>query len=410
MKISQKTFRRFILGKQGLWPGRRWQGLSGTEEAMRAIEFLQLDPLHIIARAHDLILNSRVQNYQTEYLYQIAYEQRKFFDWGHWLAFRPIEEFPFWKREMDFTQKIHQTLPLKISSAFKLKILNTLKSEGPKGNRDFIKQTKVESYRGRKESAVALFRLWMEGKVLTTTRKNFERVYDLAENVLPPELFEKKQNEKLSNEFYLLKSLRFLGIDSLKSNNVWMPRHFTKLKQKETLTSLLHQNKISTLKIESESTPYYTETSNLKILEILEKGEIPKEWIPLQKTTKESVLFLSPLDIVCARGRAKKIFQFDYVWEVYKPASQRKWGYYTLPILWEDQLVARIDPKFDKKTKTLEILGFWVEDDSILKNDSFKFAFKNGLHDFMSFLGAQKVILNRKNQSRSFLFLKNLLD
>jgi uncharacterized protein YcaQ len=60
VRISLQTARRFILGRQGLWPGRRWQGLAGTERAMRAMEHLQLDPLGIMARAQDLMLHSRV--------------------------------------------------------------------------------------------------------------------------------------------------------------------------------------------------------------------------------------------------------------------------------------------------------------------------------------------------------------
>ena len=60
LTIDIETARRFILGKQGLWPGRRWRGLEGTEQAMRAMEYLQLDPLQMVARSHDITLHSRV--------------------------------------------------------------------------------------------------------------------------------------------------------------------------------------------------------------------------------------------------------------------------------------------------------------------------------------------------------------
>ena len=80
--ISQQTARRFVLGKQGLWPGRRWRGLRGTGQAMRAIEYLQLDPLQIIARSHDITLHSRVLDYKPEFLYDVAYKERQFFDYA----------------------------------------------------------------------------------------------------------------------------------------------------------------------------------------------------------------------------------------------------------------------------------------------------------------------------------------
>src|ERR1700680_1705895 len=82
LTINIETARRFILGKQGLWPGRRWRGIEGTEQAMRAMEYLQLDPLRILARSQDIQLHSRVLAYTPGMREDLAYQQRKFFDWG----------------------------------------------------------------------------------------------------------------------------------------------------------------------------------------------------------------------------------------------------------------------------------------------------------------------------------------
>ncbi len=80
LTIDIGTARRFILGKQGLWPGRRWRGATGAEQAMRAMEYLQLDPLQIIARSQDITLHSRVLDYTPGMWEALAYQQRKFFD------------------------------------------------------------------------------------------------------------------------------------------------------------------------------------------------------------------------------------------------------------------------------------------------------------------------------------------
>ena len=88
--LSRIAARRFILGRQGLWPGRRWKGKRGTERAMRAMEYLQLDPLQIVARSQDLALHSRVVDYAPGMWEKLCYQERKFFDWGGWLAVRPI--------------------------------------------------------------------------------------------------------------------------------------------------------------------------------------------------------------------------------------------------------------------------------------------------------------------------------
>ena len=97
LTINLDTARRFILGKQGLWPGRRWRGLKGTAQAMRAMEYLQLDPLQIVARSHDITLHSRVLDYIPGMWEDAAYKKRKFFDWGGWLAVRPMDELPHWR-------------------------------------------------------------------------------------------------------------------------------------------------------------------------------------------------------------------------------------------------------------------------------------------------------------------------
>ncbi|HEY3474749.1 MAG TPA: crosslink repair DNA glycosylase YcaQ family protein, partial [Anaerolineales bacterium] len=97
LTIDLEIARRFILGKQGLWPGRRWRGRKGTEQTMRAMEYLQLDPLQIIARSQDITLHSRVLDYKPGMWEDVTYRQRKFFDWGGWLAVRPMDELPYWR-------------------------------------------------------------------------------------------------------------------------------------------------------------------------------------------------------------------------------------------------------------------------------------------------------------------------
>ena len=107
---------------------------------------------------------------------------------------------------------------------------------------------------------------------------------------------------------------------------------------------------------------HYALGSDEEVLRDLSAGRVPEAWTPLETTTTEEVVFLAPLDPVSARGRAKVLFGFDYVWEVYKPEHQRKFGYYTLPVLWGDRLVARFDSKLDRTTNTFVILGLWLED------------------------------------------------
>jgi len=123
----------------------------------------------------------------------------------------------------------------------------------------------------------------------------------------------------------------------------------------------------------------------------LSAGRVPQVWTPLETNTTEEVVFLAPLDPVSARGRAKVLFGFDYVWEVYKPEHKRRFGYYTLPILWGDRLVARFDSKLDRTTNTFVILGLWLDDEALGKDEAFAEALAGGFARFVTFLGASKL-------------------
>ena len=135
----------------------------------------------------------------------------------------------------------------------------------------------------------------------------------------------------------------------------------------------------------------YKYLTDASLIRDLEAGRIPKAWTPLETTTEEEATFLSPLEPVSARGRAKALFGFDYTWEVYTPAAKRKFGYYALPILWGERLVGRFDPKLDRTTGTLVILGLWLEDASLAKDVAFADALAAGMRRFMTLLDVRRI-------------------
>jgi hypothetical protein len=130
-----------------------------------------------------------------------------------------------------------------------------------------------------------------------------------------------------------------------------------------------------------------------KLLKNLLVDKFPSNWNAIARTSKEEVIFLSPLEYVSARGRAKDFFNFDYVWEIYKPEVKRKYGPYTLPILFGDKLVARIDMKHDRKQNQLIASALWLED-SFRSGGNFELALANGLKSLMSFLAVDSLNLS----------------
>jgi len=397
LTIDIDIARRFILGKQGLWPGRRWRGLKGTEQAMRAMEYLQLDPLQIVARTHDIKLHSRVLDYKPGMWEGLTYKKRKFFDWGGWLAVRPMDELPHWRvvmrRERDGEQRWARMPKLaREHAAAIVEMRALLRERGTVRNRDFemAARTRTESYRGRKDSALALYYLWYTGEVMTHHREGFERVYALTETVAPADLI-RESDEEEADRYLVKKEVSFSGLSRPSALDTFL-RGLPHGKAYQQVTdALLATGEIIEVKVEGWKPVYYALASDARGLHDLSAGRVPKTWTPLDTTTSEEVVFLGPWDQTVARGRAKTVFGFDYVLEVYKPQHLRKFGYYTLPILWGDQFVARFDSKLDRTTNTFVILGLWLEDKALGKNEAFAEAFARGFARFVTFLGANKL-------------------
>jgi len=397
--ISKLTFRRFLLGQQGLWPGRRLKGLGGVEPALHQMEALQLDPLNIVARSQEIALYGRVLDFKPRHLYQMAYEKRKAFDYGGWLAMYPMHEFPYWRMHMsrrgnhgrwgtDFARR---------NTALLNEVRAALQERGPLGNRDFEGNAVKEwSYRGRKETSLALYYLWLVGEIMISHRKGFDRYYDLRERVAPPE-FHHIASETEAEDFFARKVIAIPNMMREKRFRLaWrdaIGREVSSTEAEAKLAEMAARNIVSPLQVEGSKDKWIALSKDLPALETLESGRVPKAWKPLKTTTEEEVTLLAPLEMVSARGRAKLVFDFEYTWEVYKPLHQRRWGYYTLPILYGDDLVARLDPKLDRKTGTLQILGFWLEDDAP-KDEAFASALANGLKRFADMIGAGKMDLS----------------
>jgi len=396
--ISQQTARRFVLGKQGLWPGRRWKGKKGVAEAIRTCEAVQLDPLNVTVRSQDIVLHSRVLDYKPEYLYKISYEDREFFDYGGWLAMYPMSDLPYWRVHMERRSHDKQIEGYVLShEPLFEQVRDELRKRGPLGNRD-LNGNKVGAwnYRGRKDTSLALFDMWLSGELMMHHRNGFDRVYDFRENIAPKE-FDYVATEKEAEKFFARKAIAFMGLKREANMRVELNYHLRKDYSKAEIESLLggwkEAGMFEQVQIEGGRDIYLVLTEDVMALESLEKGKVHKGWNPKDTTTLEEVTFLSSLDIVSARGRAMKLFDFDYKWEVYVPAEKRRWGYYVLPILYGDDLVARLDPKLDRTTMTLEIKGFWHEEDAPVKDVDFANAFARGLIRFAKFVNAKQVKL-----------------
>lgn len=395
--ISKQTHRRFLLGQHGLWPGRRFAGVDGTAAAIRQMQALQLDPLNIAARSQDIALHGRVLDYRPKHLYQVAYQQRQFFDYGGSLFMYPIEEFPHFRALMPRTQNYSRHILLKKNHPKAMpQVLSALRANGSMSNREFTGNPHITwSYRGRKDTAVALYYLWLLGEVMITDRRGFDRIYDLRERVLPKK-FDRVSSIEEAEDFFARKTLAMLNLMREKRFRAgWqdnISRAVSAEEAQKKLDELYERKVIAPLRIEGSTEKWITFADDLPLLADLEAGRVPSAWTPLGPTTQDEVTFVAPLEMVTARGRSKQVFDFDYIWEVYKPVEQRRWGYYVLPILYGDDLVARTDLKLDRTTMNLHILGFWLEEDAP-RDATFADALANGLERFAKMVEAKTINL-----------------
>jgi len=388
--VSGDTARRFILGKQGLWPARRWEGKDGVRRAVHAMEHLQLDPVVIVARSHDLMLHSRVAGYRAEHFDELVHRDREFFDWGGWLAVRPMEELPYWRVFMRRNRDHGRTEEMGASYAPAIVEMRARLQAG-----ELILSREVEAdgeakertYRGSKDGSLALYYLWRTGEAMTYERRGFERVYASAERVAPAALLT-EVDEHEAELFLIRKAISAEGIGRSKQVSIWFARTVPRNEMEALEAELVERGDLTRVIVEGWKGPQFIATSDLPELEAVAEGSIPAAW---GVEARDACTLLSPLDPVSARGRAATVFGFDYVWEIYKRQAEVKYGRYTMPILFRDQLVGRVDLKADRVRRKLLVNGLWFEDGQNLRDEELHLAVGNEMERLLSFLGLDEL-------------------
>jgi len=398
LTISNTTQRQFILGKQGLYPGRRWQGQAGVAAAINADCVVQIDPLAVVARSHDIALYGRVLDYQPAHLNALLHIERQCFDYGGTVMVYPMRELPYWRVVMARKQNQPRWTTFAAEHQPVIETVRTaIREQGPLAARDLAgKSLKQSTYRSGKDTGQALYYLWLAGELMTHSRRGLDRVYDLRSRIAPPDLDYAAAPDE-ADDYFARKTMRQLGMVTERGWRNWfagtIERPVDKAEAAARFDTLLAAGTIVPIALESDAkTPRYVLAEDFPLLEALHAGKLPEAWQPPETTNTSEMIFFAPLEIVSTRGRALPLFGFEYLWEVYKPQAKRRWGYYTLPILYGDKLVARFDSKLERSARTLVIKGFWLESDTQV-NDRFASALIAGFRRFMQFVGADRLDL-----------------
>lgn len=331
------------------------KGKKGILNYISRVSCIQQDPLNIIGTNMDIIFFSRFSEYQPELLYQMLYEDRLLIEgWDKEACVYPSKEwgkYAFVRQESekgslatlryrnqeealkyvdDVIEKL-ETSSLPISS----RELNLGKALGNRwGSADL--------------GNIVLSYLWSRGDVIISKREERRKFYKISHDLPVESHFEKKE-EFL--EWYIYRRLMGMGIYWLKNGSGWLGHYMNE--RQRIIKKLIDSGKVIEVNVQGVNVPLYITVENYKkLLCLCESNYAPS---PLR--------FIAPLDnFIWDRKFVKEIFDFEYVWEVYKPVEKRKYGYYVLPILYQDQFIGRIEPSRDKERKnTFEIKNIWFE-------------------------------------------------
>lgn len=360
--LSQEGARRVMLAAQGLdHPPERPAARSNMLTAIRRMGVLQIDTIHVVARSPYLVLWSRLGHYEPRWLDELHAEGHLFEYWAHAACFLPIEDWPLYRRLMLDEVKgwTHAQPWLDAHPEVAATVLTRLREEGPVLSAAF---ERTDGRRGvwwdRKPEKMALEALFNTGDVMIARRHNFQRVYDLRERVLPgwddaatPSLADVRRT-------LIARTVRHLGVTTAR----WVPDYYRLSKQgvTEVLDRLVNDGQLLSASVEGWRERAYLPADCADLARGADNGAAA----PTRTT------LLSPFDpLVWDRERASAIFGFDYRIECYTPAPQRRYGYFSLPILRRGELVGRLDPKAHRKDGVFEVKALHLEPDVAVTDD-----------------------------------------
>lgn len=326
-----------------------------TKKAVRSIirqmHLLQIDSINVIARSPYLVLWSRLGDYNPRWLEELLEEGALFEYWSHAACFLPIEAYPLYRHvyESWLGGRAHQWLDEHANVA--KRVIDHVRANGGARSSDFERTDGQKgSWWNWKDEKVALEYLFYAGELMVRKRHNFQRIYDLRERVLANVESLPDVSQAEAHDQFVLNTIQALGVTKAE----WIADYFrlSKTDTKAALKRLAQQGRLMTVEVEGWNVPAYIHPANRKNVEAAAKGEIPRS-----KTT-----FLSPFDpLVWDRARTLDLFGFDYKIEVYTPAPKRKYGYFTLPILYNNALIGRLDPKAHRKEGIFEVKALHLE-------------------------------------------------
>jgi uncharacterized protein len=384
IELSQAAVRGIIAAAQGLQQKKKKATKNDVRDIIRQMHVLQIDTISVVARSPYLVLWSRLGDYDPRWLEDLLAEGALFEYWSHAACFLPIEDYPLYRPDMWMGGRARKWLADHVTVAET--VLNHIRTNGAARSSDF---ERTDGQKGGwwnwKEEKIALEYLFYNGDLMIAKRHNFQRIYDLRERVLPDWDESQAASKEKIHEQFVLNTVKALGVTKVE----WIADYFRMYKADAlaALKKLDQQGLVSQVKVEGWQKPAYYHPDNQTLIDSAAAGKIPQS-----KTT-----LLSPFDpIVWDRNRARDLYNFDYTIECYTPAPKRIYGYFTLPILYKNMVIGRLDPKAHRKEGLFEIKALHLEP-GVKVNDALVNELKTTLKDCATWHKTPNVIVRMAN-------------
>ncbi len=356
--------------------------LQGTFERLGSVQY---DPLNPVGRNLDLVLQARVSGYSVGDWQELAYQERFLYDaWDKQASLVMMRDYPMRRIYYDWhAPRWREAILDRYPEAVKT-VLDELHERGPLSSIDFHYQEHHKqwegSWYGPKLTKNVLRALWHTGQVHTYRRNKGKHVYDLAENVVPSHLYEAEPiPAKQCIDWLILQRHKALGLMRPNAGTAVWSLGISAPERRKHLQKLLQHGAL--VAVDVDGVIYHALP---RTLEQLDKSV---------KTDEHQMRFVAPLDqLMWDRPAVANLFNFEYVWEVYKPKKLRRWGYYVLPVMLGDGFVARIDSSMSNGIWSVHK---WYWEDGVQTTSDNMTALEQAVSRFRCYLGAEALKLPR---------------
>ena len=365
LNITPDQARQFILLKQGLLGRHRFAGKDGAYQYVRQAGCIQYDPVDVCGRNAELTLQSRVKGFTKRMLDDLLYRDRLLVDYADKeLSIWPSEDWPsfasYRERSMALGKTFSGIPELEEEAIRHIRANGPVSSDSlPLEGTVFWHSSMHWSGHWHKESPAArsvLEQLYTDGVLLIHHKSGTRKFYDLADKYLPADLLAAPDpcpDESARLDWRVLRRIGAVGLLWNRRSDAWLGISMAAEERDAAFARLEKAGRITPVRVEGLRFPLYVLNTDLPLLESVRSG---------QADCKARLEFLAPLDpMLWDRKLIEALFGFQYSWEIYTPASKRKYGYYVLPVLYGDRLVGRIEPKADRKANSLTVQNIWFE-------------------------------------------------